>query len=62
MQKLAEDIDWHEQQIRLVRETLKAADLPSNPSREIEVATLSESVARLERTLEHLHRLQKLDG
>ena len=58
MQKLADDIAWHRQQIRLVREALAAADRPDNSAREIEVEALSQSLARFERTLAHLEELQ----
>ena len=59
MQKLADDIAWHRQQIRLISETIAAADIADNLSRDIEVATLKESRDRLERTLAHLLELQR---
>ena len=57
-QKLADDIAWHQQQIRLISEALSAADRVDNPTREIEVEALSSSLTRFERTLAHLLELR----
>ena len=59
MQRLADDIAWHREQIRLARLALKEADQAANPTRAIEVEAITNSLDRLERTLAHLEELHQ---